>query len=277
MAIQVVIEDQTGNIRQPAKLSATTTVDRLIRAIITTLKLPIVDPAGRPITYYLAHNNRRLQDNDTLSSAEVQHNDTIAIVPQMTAGCFPLGTLIRMADGKQTPIESIKIDDEVMSWDFDRQKPTSTFIIGIHKEQAASTLLLINGQLRFSVSQPVWVNNSWKFAKDLSVGDQLLGLQRQVIASHSTGSVDELFNDQQQGVTNYEISSLEIIDGLFDVRHLSTLGGLPFFAEDILVQSYNATELCTGSKKLDTTLRKHSQSIGGLPVCCVSHCCSNST
>lgn len=86
MAIQVVIEDQTGNVRNPAKLSETATVDRLIRAIITTLKLPITDPAGRPITYYLAHNNRRLQDNDTLSTAEVQQGDTITIVPQMTAG-----------------------------------------------------------------------------------------------------------------------------------------------------------------------------------------------
>ncbi len=86
MAIQVVIEDQNGNVRHPAKLSETATVDRLIRAIITSLKLPITDPAGRPITYYLAHNNRRLQDNDTLSTAEVQQGDTVTIVPQMTAG-----------------------------------------------------------------------------------------------------------------------------------------------------------------------------------------------
>ncbi len=86
MAIEVIIEDQTGNVRHPAKLSETATVDRLIRAIITTLKLPITDPAGRPITYYLAHNNRRLQDSDTLSTAEVGQGDTVTIVPQMTAG-----------------------------------------------------------------------------------------------------------------------------------------------------------------------------------------------
>jgi proteasome lid subunit RPN8/RPN11 len=88
MAIQVILEDHTGNNRQQAKLSETATVDKLIRAIITTLKMPVTDSAGRVITYYLAHNNRRLQENDTLSSAEVRENDTISIVPQMTAGAL---------------------------------------------------------------------------------------------------------------------------------------------------------------------------------------------
>src|SRR5215469_5572410 len=90
MAVQVVIEDHTGNVRHPVRLSETATIDRLIRAIITTLNLPITDPAGRSITYYLAHNNRRLQDNDTLASAEVREGDTLTIVPQMTAGGGPL-------------------------------------------------------------------------------------------------------------------------------------------------------------------------------------------
>lgn len=88
MAIQLMIEDHTGNIRREAKLSEMATVDKLIRAIITTLKLPVTDSAGRGITYYLAHNGRRLQESDTLTSAEVRQNDTLSIVPQMTAGAL---------------------------------------------------------------------------------------------------------------------------------------------------------------------------------------------
>jgi proteasome lid subunit RPN8/RPN11 len=88
MAIHVILEDHTGNIRQQAKLSETATVEQLIRAIITTLKMPVTDSAGRVITYFLAHNGRRLQEGATLTSAEVQGNDTISIVPQMTAGAL---------------------------------------------------------------------------------------------------------------------------------------------------------------------------------------------
>ena len=88
MAIQVTLEDHTGNIRKQAKLSESAAVEQLIRAIITALKMPVTDSAGRPITYYLAHNGRRLQENDTLASAEVRASDTISIVPQMTAGAF---------------------------------------------------------------------------------------------------------------------------------------------------------------------------------------------
>lgn len=105
MAIAVVIEDHTGNIRQPAKLSETAAVGKLIRAIITTLKLPITDPSGRPITYHLAHNGRSLQENESLASAEVQQGDSIIIVPQMTAGsqfdstAHPLAQPLVVLDG----------------------------------------------------------------------------------------------------------------------------------------------------------------------------------
>lgn len=83
MAVQVTIEDHTGNVRTLARLSDTAEVDKLIRAIITSLKLPVTDSTGKPITYYLAHNGRRLHRNDTLSSAEVEPGDTISIVPEM--------------------------------------------------------------------------------------------------------------------------------------------------------------------------------------------------
>jgi len=86
MAIQVSLEDHTGNVKREAKLSEAATVEQLLQAIIPTLKLPLVNAAGRPITYYLAHNNRRLPEHDTLSSAGVQAGDTLSVVPQMVAG-----------------------------------------------------------------------------------------------------------------------------------------------------------------------------------------------
>ena len=86
MAINVVLEDHTGNVTHQAKMVENVPVQRLIPAIVTAMGLPVTDPAGRPITYHLSHNNRRLQEDETLESAGVQSGDTLTIVPEMTAG-----------------------------------------------------------------------------------------------------------------------------------------------------------------------------------------------
>lgn len=86
MSIQVLLEDYTGNVRQEAKLSETAEVSRLIRAIVGRLKMPVTDSMGRPITYHLSYQNRRLQENETLTSAEIQPGGTLTIVPEFPAG-----------------------------------------------------------------------------------------------------------------------------------------------------------------------------------------------
>ncbi len=84
--VQVTLEDHTGNVSHQAKLAENAPAGQLIPAIITSLNLPITDNAGRPITYHLSHNNRLLQENETLEAAHVQQDDIIVIVPEMTAG-----------------------------------------------------------------------------------------------------------------------------------------------------------------------------------------------
>lgn len=86
MAILVNLGDHTGNTSHEAKMDENAPVERLIPAIITALQLPMTDNAGRPITYHLGHNNRRLPENETLATAGVQTGDTLTIVPEMTAG-----------------------------------------------------------------------------------------------------------------------------------------------------------------------------------------------
>jgi proteasome lid subunit RPN8/RPN11 len=86
VAIQVQLEDHTGNQSRQAKMAENAPVARLIPALVTSLGLPITDPTGRPISYRLSHNNRQLMDDETLATANVQAGDTITIVPEMTAG-----------------------------------------------------------------------------------------------------------------------------------------------------------------------------------------------
>jgi len=101
MAINVILEDHTGNVTHQAKMVENVPVQRLIPAIVTAMGLPVTDPAGRPITYHLSHNNRRLQEDETLESAGVQSGDTLTIVPEMTAG---RGTLTSSALHQTSPL-----------------------------------------------------------------------------------------------------------------------------------------------------------------------------
>jgi proteasome lid subunit RPN8/RPN11 len=86
--ITIMLEDHTGNISRQARMDEKANVAQLIPAIITALKLPITDNAGRAMTYHLSHSGRRLQENETLATAAVEGGDTLTIVPEMTAGAF---------------------------------------------------------------------------------------------------------------------------------------------------------------------------------------------
>lgn len=84
--LTVFLEDHTGNKRREARIVANATVRELIPAMISALNLPATDPGGRPVTYHLAFNDRQLQEDETLSSAQVVAGATITLVPEMTAG-----------------------------------------------------------------------------------------------------------------------------------------------------------------------------------------------
>lgn len=84
--VRVHIEDHTGNKSREARIAANAPMRQIIPALIASLGLPATDPSGRPVTYHLAHKNRQLQADETLSQAGVQDGHTIILVPEMTAG-----------------------------------------------------------------------------------------------------------------------------------------------------------------------------------------------
>jgi hypothetical protein len=86
MALQVMLEDHTGNKRHQVKMTETANVERLIPATVTALGLPLTDQAGRPMTYHLSYRGRRLQEEETLESVGVEPGETLTLVPEMIAG-----------------------------------------------------------------------------------------------------------------------------------------------------------------------------------------------
>lgn len=86
MAIQITLEDHTGNKQHQIKMAETAQIDKLIPATVTALGLPMTDQAGRPMTYHLSYRGRRLQEEETLDGVGVQPGETLTLVPEMIAG-----------------------------------------------------------------------------------------------------------------------------------------------------------------------------------------------
>ena len=84
--VRVFIEDHTGNKTREARLAAHAEISQLVPALVTALSLPVTDPSGRAITYHLAFDNRQLQRDETLESAQVIEGANLTLVPEMTAG-----------------------------------------------------------------------------------------------------------------------------------------------------------------------------------------------
>lgn len=84
--LQLLVKDHTGNKAREVKIVADVPVRDLLPALITAMRLPVTDPAGRPIVYHLAANEQQLPPEATLAGAGVEAGATLNIVPEMTAG-----------------------------------------------------------------------------------------------------------------------------------------------------------------------------------------------
>lgn len=85
---RVTFLDQTGAKSVEAMIADTVTVRRILPNIITKMNLPVMGPDGQPMSYSLDHKEggKRLQDNQTLPSANVVDGDHLIVYPEIVAG-----------------------------------------------------------------------------------------------------------------------------------------------------------------------------------------------
>lgn len=85
--LKVIIQDHTGSKKTPVELPDDVPMKRLLPALVTKMGLP-TQQSGQPLTYRLDHkrSGKRLGDDDTLSSAGVQAEDVLILIPTVTAG-----------------------------------------------------------------------------------------------------------------------------------------------------------------------------------------------
>jgi hypothetical protein len=168
-----------------------------------------VDPENPEIT-------NRLQGDLSLFETGVSDDDTLRVLPESVAGCFPKSTRILLANGRSVPIESVTIGEELMSWDMIRNKPDSTAVTLTH-EEGETWMLQINEKLTLSHSQPVFTSGDWKLAGQIQIGEEIL---------HDSGEMNSVYD-------------IRPIQEPLKAFHLSTASNSPFFAEEVLVHSYD--------------------------------------
>ena len=124
-----------------------------------------------------------------------------------TGGCFTADTGVLMADGSFKPIDSIKIDEEVKSFDFNNNKIVSNKVAKLFNVQTDS-FLLINNNLKVTDKHPFAVGfNKWKQAAELKVGDKIMGNSFTEIKSiKRILRTADVFNLSVNGTMNYYVS-----------------------------------------------------------------------
>ena len=83
---RVIIYDPSTSKKTPVDLPNDIPLRRLIPSLVSRLFLPI-SQGGNIITYHLDHprSGRRLADNETLKDAGVSNDDSVNLVPEITA------------------------------------------------------------------------------------------------------------------------------------------------------------------------------------------------
>lgn len=166
-----------------------------------TVNVSTTDVGGNPVSADLALwtvdkaifelSDNKLGDifktfwNERYDSTQDAHSlEGILVNRAEGGGCFVSGTKVLMADGTLKNIEDIKIGEYVLT----RSSQTDSKLVKakVLKIYVADEggYLIINGDLKVTANHIMWVNNTWKEAGSIQVGDTLVNNQgKQVVVS----------------------------------------------------------------------------------------------
>ena len=87
-SLRISIQDHTRSKKTLVELPDDVPMQRLLPALASRMQLPLFQ-GGNPIIYRLDlhRSGRRLDDEETLRGAEVQPDDMLTLLPEVTAGC----------------------------------------------------------------------------------------------------------------------------------------------------------------------------------------------
>jgi hypothetical protein len=88
--------------------------------------------------------------------------------------CFVAGTLVRLVDGSEKPIEEIAVGDRVLSYDEAAGALAEGEVVERFVHADTPALVRINGTLTTTPEHRFYVEGDWVEARDLRIGDLLL-------------------------------------------------------------------------------------------------------
>lgn len=116
-------------------------------------------------------------------------------------GCFDGQTQILMADGKYKRIDQIKVGDPIKTWQSDQNPSlTSSKVLAVTKIEVDG-YMIINGHFRVTPEHKLWINNTWKEAGSIQMGDFLAdssGKEVQVVSIEWLKGKFEVYNLQTE-------------------------------------------------------------------------------
>tara|TARA_R110001583_G_scaffold26456_2_gene95174 strand:+ start:5223 stop:6695 length:1473 start_codon:yes stop_codon:yes gene_type:complete len=119
--------------------------------------------------------------------------------------CFSAGTLIETSNG-QIPIEMIKIDDEVKSYNTKTKEIELAKVDELFVHEDCGDGLLLNGIIKTTTNHPFYVSGEWVEAGDLKLGDKILhvdGLTHEITSMEVNTDTQTVYNFEVPGNHNY--------------------------------------------------------------------------
>jgi hypothetical protein len=149
------------------------------------------DDAGK---YTFMYNGKKYKTSNKKSSSS---SSGTVIAPG--GACFSAGTLIETSNG-QIPIEMIKIDDEVKSYNTKTKEIELAKVDELFVHEDCGDGLILNGSIKTTTNHPFYVDGKWVEAGDLKMGDKILHVDG---LTHEITSME--INDDKQTVYNFEV------------------------------------------------------------------------
>ncbi|MCP4697043.1 MAG: CHAT domain-containing protein [Gammaproteobacteria bacterium] len=248
--IKILIEAPSGE-RFEAEVPRDTPLKQLAADFFNSQNWPMQDQQGKGVraVVELANPNapdetKRLNGNDEVGDAGILDGDTLRIFPESIAGCFLAGTQISLPNGLTKSIEKLFPGDNILSFELDSSKVTSTIVKEIYRNYT-DEFLTINDTCKVTGTHPIWSNGAWKKAKEIRVEDRLTqsngnNIQVKSISHHSC---------QPTKIYNLYVSSPDhcFFANGFLVHNMDSKSA--WADEESLFQNYSAKLLLKSSSK----------------------------
>ena len=157
--------------------------DLEVAAAIEELTEKYQDQSGKIPTEKVEEYNRELQElrkrllaiPPTVTS-DVAVTYTYSGTPPPGGSCFLAGTRVHMADHSQRPIESVRVGEYVLTYDFTygENVPARVREVFHHAPEETDRYLVINHDLRVTPNHRVYTSEGWKSAGDLRIGHEMI-------------------------------------------------------------------------------------------------------